>query len=172
VRPNVQREQIEALVCREFGPRIYLYGRKYLHSPEDAEDLVQEVLIIVLEALRDGRIRETDRLASFVLGTCRNVVQNDRRTRSRRKRLREGLPLDLLPTHDPERHGPDRQRLGYCLTKLPPREYKVIFATFYGQQPPQKIARSQETSVGNIRVIRHRALAHLRECMEKGGGAS
>ena len=63
--------EAEAELCRRMGPRIRLYGLRHLRDAHAAEDLTQQVLITTLEALRAGRLREPEKLASFVLGTCR-----------------------------------------------------------------------------------------------------
>src|SRR5206468_454922 len=64
----------ETEVCRRMGPRIRLYGLRHLRSAAAADDLVQQVLLKMIEALRAGRLRESDKLAPFVLGTCRMTV--------------------------------------------------------------------------------------------------
>jgi RNA polymerase sigma-70 factor, ECF subfamily len=166
VQPLIANDELD--LCRTFAPRIRLYGLKHLKSPAGADDLVQEVLIIVLEALRGGRIREPEHMASFVLGTCRNVVQNIRTTGARRRGLLERFPRDLVPAVDGDRHHVDHARLGMCMTRLPPREHQIILATFYGDSSADAIAADLSTSPGNVRVLRHRALGHLRQCMEAG----
>src|SRR5881296_1450230 len=77
----------EAEVCRRMGPRIRLYGLRHLRSAAAADDLVQQVLLKMLEALRAARLREPDKLASFVLGTCRMTVLDLRRSARRQERL-------------------------------------------------------------------------------------
>src|SRR4029079_17797252 len=76
----------EAEVCRRLGPRIRLYGLRHLRSAPAADDLVQQVLLKMLEALRAGRLREPDKLAQFALGTCRMTVVDLRRTARRQER--------------------------------------------------------------------------------------
>jgi len=48
----------EGELCRRFAPRIRLYGLKHLRDEERARDLVQSVLLVVLEAVRAGRVDE------------------------------------------------------------------------------------------------------------------
>ena len=55
----------EVGLFHRMAPRIRLYGLRHLRDREAAEDLVQNVLIVTLEALRAGRLREGDRLAFF-----------------------------------------------------------------------------------------------------------
>jgi len=43
---------------------------------EAANDLTQEILIAILKALRDGQLREATKLAAFIQGTARNLINN------------------------------------------------------------------------------------------------
>src|SRR5262249_40509840 len=59
--------QAEAELFRRMAPRIRLYGLRHMRDEHAAEDLTQQVLITTIEALRAGRLREPERLASFVV---------------------------------------------------------------------------------------------------------
>ena len=48
----------EAELFRRMAPRVRLYGLRHLRDVYAAEDLAQQVLITVLEALRAGRLRD------------------------------------------------------------------------------------------------------------------
>jgi RNA polymerase sigma factor (sigma-70 family) len=50
---------------------------------EIAPDLTQDVMLAVVRALRNGHLRDAERLAAFVYGTARNVINNYLRNRSR-----------------------------------------------------------------------------------------
>jgi len=118
----------------------------------------------MIERLRDGALREPERLASFVLGICRMVVLEQRRGQVRRKRLLDIYGDALLP---PEAPPPsfDQERLARCLDALPERERTVLLLTFYDDQPAEALARELNISQANVRVIRHRGLQRLRECV-------
>lgn len=154
----------EREVCRRFAPRVRLYGLRHLREESAAADLVQEVLLAVLERLRAGVLREPDRLASFVLGACRLAAWERRRGAARRAELLERFGPDLA-SGDGERPRPDVDRLDRCLEGLPPRERAVLQLTFYADRASGEIAAELELTPGNVRVVRHRALAHLRACM-------
>ncbi|HTB75380.1 MAG TPA: hypothetical protein VK762_19150, partial [Polyangiaceae bacterium] len=68
--------EAEAELYRRFGRRIRLYGLRHLRSDVMAEDLVQQVLVLAIESLRHHRVREPERLASFILGSCRMVARD------------------------------------------------------------------------------------------------
>lgn len=65
---NGHREA-EAALCRRMAPRIRLYGLRHLRSSSAAEDVVQQVLVAVLEALRGGRLREPGQGGTFLAET-------------------------------------------------------------------------------------------------------
>jgi RNA polymerase sigma-70 factor (ECF subfamily) len=152
----------EAEFCRRFAPRVRLYGLRHLRDRHAAADLVQQVLMMTLERLRAGKLREPERLASFVLGTCRRVVMDQRRGAARRGRLLEvyGITEEELEPEEPRVF--ERDRLAACLEALSERERSVVIASFFDEKPAGELG----ITAGNLRVIRHRALAKLRECME------
>lgn len=159
----------EAEICRRLGPRIRLYGLKHLRGEAAAADLVQDVLVLVLEKLREGAVREPERIASFVLGAARQLVVDGRRSSSRRARLLEAFPLDVRPAEEEAPEPLHTARLGQCLAALPERERTVLVMTFYDDQPADAVASALGLSAGNVRVIRHRGLERLRGCMSAAG---
>ena len=49
---------------------------------EAALDLTQEILIAILKALREGQLRESAKLAAFIQGIARNLINNYLRTKA------------------------------------------------------------------------------------------
>jgi RNA polymerase sigma-70 factor (ECF subfamily) len=156
--------EAEAELCRRMGPRIRLYGLRHLRASSAADDLVQHVLLKVLEALRAARLREADKLAHFVLGTCRMTVLDLRRSSRRQEELLAVFGGVLVPDPHPLPRLDDRQ-LDRCVQMLSERERSVVVMTFYDEQTAGETARFLGISEANVRVIRHRALQHLRICM-------
>ena len=130
-----------------------------------SQDLAQQVLITTLEALRAGRLREPEKLASFVLGTCRMTVLDVRRGAQRKQRLLEQFGPDLLAPVQPSMPRLDHERLTRCMQNLKERERTVIVMTFYDEQTGADVASLLGVSEANVRVIRHRAINQLRDCM-------
>ena len=156
--------EAEAEMCRRMGPRIRLYGLRHLRSPPAADDLVQQVLLKVLEALRTARLREPDKIAHFVLGTCRMTVLDLRRSSQRQAALLTMFGGDLVPDAPPMPRLDDRQ-LALCVQALKERDRSVIVMTFYDEQTAAEAAAFLGISEANVRVIRHRAIQQLRACM-------
>jgi RNA polymerase sigma-70 factor (ECF subfamily) len=158
----------EAELAGRFAPRIRLFGLRHLRDAAAAQDLVQEVLVITIEALRANRIEQPERLASFVPGTCRMTVANLRRGEGRRARLLAQFAHDLDAVTTPSVEPLDRDRLADCLGRLQARDRTVVALTFYAERSAEEIARELGTSPGNVRVLRHRALDRLHDCLEGG----
>jgi RNA polymerase sigma-70 factor (ECF subfamily) len=157
--------QAEAEVCRRMAPRLRLYGLRHLRSGAAADDLVQQVLLTTLEALRAGKLREHEKLPHFVLGMARMTVLELRRGTKRRDALLQAYGSALVPPA-PEEPQVDRDRLGRCLQSLKERDRSVVMLTFYDERAGGEVARFLGVSEANVRVIRHRAIQQLRGCME------
>jgi len=161
---GIDREA-EAELFRRMAPRIRLYGLRHLRDAHAAEDLMQQVMITTLEALRAGRLREPEKLASFVLGTCRMTVLDLRRSVQRKQRLLEQFGADLLAPIQMPMPRLDHDHLRHCVQNLRERERTVIVMSFYDEQTGADVAGFLGVSEANVRVIRHRAIHQLRECM-------
>lgn len=159
------RSPWHAELYRRFAPRVRLYGLRHLREEQAAQDLAHDVLITVLEALHDGRLREPERIGSFVLGTARNVAIEWQRRGRRRERLLGTFGADLTPADAAPALELDHERLRQCLERLAERERSVLLLTFYDDLPAGEVASELGMSEGNVRVVRHRALGRLRDCM-------
>lgn len=155
----------EAELYRRLAPRVRLYGLRHLRDRQAAADLAQQVLLMTLERLRAGEVREPERIASFVLGASRMTVIEMRRGTRRREALLEtwGDATEAFEAPEPLVLDPDR--LAGCLGALSERERSVVVLTFFADKPADEVGAELAISAGNVRVIRHRALARLRGCL-------
>jgi RNA polymerase sigma-70 factor (ECF subfamily) len=155
----------EAELFRRMAPRIRLYGLRHLRDVPAADDLAQQVLITVLEALRAGRLREPEKLAPFVLGTCRMTVLDLRRGAQRKEQLLLQFGRDLAGSAQSFAPQLDHDRLRRCVQDLKERERAVVVMSFYDEETGADVASFLRVSEANVRVIRHRAIHQLRDCM-------
>lgn len=160
--------QAEAELCRRFWPRLRAFGLRRLRSEQDAADLAQQVLVIVLEALRAGEVKEPERIASFVLGTCRNTLLDRHKVERRRGELLDRYAAVLPASYEPAAPV-DRQRLAGCLEHLSERDRAIVVETYVEEREGGAIAADLSLTAGAVRVARHRALRQLLECL--GGPA-
>jgi RNA polymerase sigma-70 factor (ECF subfamily) len=161
----------EAELYRRFAPRVRLYGLRHLRDEDAARDLMQQALLLTIEKLRDGAVRDMDMIGSFILGASRMLAVNLKRRDRRREALLESFPIE----HPAVSAAPaimDEQELEACLSTLAERERAVVLLTFYGDRSSQEIAQTLGVSEGNVRVIRTRAIGRLRACMGAAERAS
>jgi RNA polymerase sigma-70 factor, ECF subfamily len=165
-------EAAEAELYRRFAPRVRLYGLRHLRDEESARDLAQQVMLLTIEKLRQGDVRDMNQIASFILGTSRTMAIDARRKDLRRERLRDAFQVrDVFAS--PEAGATlDLDHLEQCMAQLADRERSVVFLTFYAESGTSAVAAEVGVTEGNVRVIRHRALAKLRACVLAGRQAS
>jgi RNA polymerase sigma-70 factor, ECF subfamily len=155
----------ETELYRRFAPRVRLFGLKHLSDRSAADDLAQQVMLVVITRLRTGEVREPDQIGSFVLGTSRMMVAGKKRGERRRAAIfarfehEEAVePLSDLAL--------DSTRLAPCLAALRERERTILLLTYYADKSAPEIAAAIGTTAGAVRVGRHRALASMRDCIE------
>ncbi|HYC36276.1 MAG TPA: sigma-70 family RNA polymerase sigma factor [Usitatibacter sp.] len=161
--------QAEAALYRLLAPRVRLYGRRHLRDDEAAADLMQQVMVMAIEKLRAGELREPERIASFAFGACRMVTMEMRRGERRREALLEKYGADLAIADIAVPPRLDEAKVAACLKRLAERERAVLIASFDEEEPAEKVGATLGLTAGNVRVIRHRALQRLRECVTGRG---
>jgi RNA polymerase sigma-70 factor (ECF subfamily) len=155
----------EAELYRRLAPRVRLYGLRHLKNDQAAQDLSHQVLLLTIEKLRAGQLREPEKIASFVLGTSRMVVRDWWRGAVRQEKLLQDYARDIPTMEEFATPEIDNNRLSHCLHRLLERERSVLVMTFYADKTTQEVAVQLGLSSENVRVIRHRALGRVRECM-------
>jgi len=166
--PGGAREA-EAELYRRLAPRVRLYGLKHLRDAQAAADLMQQVMLMTIEKLRAGELREPERIASFVFGVCRMVVLEIRRGGARRERLLQQYGEDLAIADAALAPKLDEARVADCLERLAERERAVLVMTFYEDRQAGEVGKALGLTAGNVRVIRHRGLERLRDCVTGAG---
>jgi RNA polymerase sigma-70 factor, ECF subfamily len=159
----------ESELYRRFAPRVRLYGRRHLRSDAGADDLAQEVLLLTIERLRAGEVQKLEQIGSFILGTSRMMCHSERRVARRREALAARFADASIETAPPSLSSLDARRVAACLRGLAERERLVLLLTYYADREAPRIAEQLSLSAGAVRVIRHRAIANLRDCVMGGG---
>jgi len=158
----------EAALYRTLAPRVRRYGLRHLRDAAAADDLMQQVMLLALDQLRRGRVREPERVVSFVFGSCRTLVLAMRRKESRRASLLERHGESLVTADCSHAVPHDHARVARCLDALRERERSVLLLSFYDEKPAEAVAGELGLTAGNVRVIRHRAIAQMRRCVSGG----
>src|SRR5207245_6018670 len=129
----------EAELFGRWAPRVRLYGLLHLRNKHAADDLTKQVLMTKITPLRAARLREPDKLVSFMLGTCRMTVLDIRRGAQRKQRLLEQFAAELPVSAEPS-PSVDEEQLARCVQLLKGRERTVIVMSFSDEKPATDLA--------------------------------
>lgn len=154
----------EEELCRRYGRRLVFFGRRLLGSDDQARDLAQDTLLLALEKLRAGKVREPDRIGAFLLGVARNLA-GSRRARESRVEPIDRVAADLVAASLAPPDPLAAARVAPCVEALPEKQRAVILLSFYAEQSSAEVAASLGLTTNHVRVVRHRGVARLRECL-------
>lgn len=161
--------QAEESICKRFAPVVRAFARRRLRGKDAVEEFAQDVLLLTIEAVREGRVQQPERLGGFVLGICRSLAFDRVRQRERRQALWEtyGAALHGVSVEAVQRETYQVIHLEDCMSQLPQRSRELIRLGYIESYGNDEVAQTLAISAANARVLRHRTLASLRECMSK-----
>ena len=152
-----------------FHPRILAMAVFRLREPEAAREIAQESLLAVLLALRQGKLREPEKLPSFVSGTARNLINNHFRSLRTQP---DQMPLDL-DTPSSVNFATEaelleqRRMVREALGRIDPRDRAILLLTLVEGMNPREIAPRVGLSPENVRTRKMRAIRQITEELQK-----
>lgn len=161
--------QAEVVLCQRFAPVVRAFARRRLRGADAVEEFAQDVLLLLVEAVREGRVEQSERIGGFVLGICRNLAFERARQRERREALWQtyGSALQAVSVQAIESESYEIAHLEDCLSQLSKRARDLVRLGFVEARAHDEVAAALDVTPQNARVLRHRTLASLRECMSK-----
>lgn len=158
----------ETELVAEFTQRIFVMAVVRTHDRETSRDLVQDVLMAVILALRKGQLQDAEKLAGFVHGTARNLINNRLRSQSQQPPI-EPLPDDLAQAGLAKQLD-DRERvrlLHQSLERLEPEDRKILFMTLIEGSKPAEIATTLGLTSEVVRTRKLRAVKKVADLIRK-----
>lgn len=156
--PEAERE----LIVR-YRPGVTMILRRLVKDPTLAEDLAQEVFRIALEALRQDRLHEAGKLASYLWGITRNVARSEIRAQPDPHDAADGTLVDPALRPDQQLLRAERaRRLRDTLQALSPRDRLILRDFYLNDVPKESICRRLGLSPPQFDLAKWRALKRLR----------
>lgn len=147
--------------------RLNGYARRWLQSA-DAADAVQETFLVLFQKARDVLDHVDPNISGFLFSTLRHKLRDALATRETpvaEANANEPSPEDDGLTTLLRRE--DAARLACLLDRAcNPLEQDVVMLDLEDRDGSE-IASMLGTSLGNVRVVRHRALAKLRRALQE-----
>lgn len=144
-------------------PAVRRLVRRQGGSPEDAQDVFQDALVVLYEQAVAGTLVLTASASTYVIGISRHLWQHELRRRARLPH--ETLPDDPGPlfTDAPATEEPAFAVLDY-VQQLGAKCREVLLAFYYFQQPLTQIAAAYGyRSVRSATVQKFKCLERLRQ---------
>jgi RNA polymerase sigma-70 factor (ECF subfamily) len=164
----------EADVADRFRERLRLFAARRVNDAAAAEDVAQETLRRVVDALRAGRVANPAAFPAFVFETARHICLQQYRSAGR-----EGRALHRL--HDEsDAHGqatPDplaalvseerANRVREALEGLSASDRELLRMLYHGEMQTADVATRLGLTPEAVRVRRHRALRRLGHLLDE-----
>ena len=154
----------EELIAR-FQQRVRLYVAVRTSHPDYADEVTQETMLAAVLALREGKVREPEHLAAFILGIARNQLADAIRKQARRKTmpLPEGYDCPAPNSEqDPELVESARKEI----ETLEPGDRRILWLTLIDGFKPGEIAAQVGMSAELVRQRKSRALRKIVERLQ------
>lgn len=151
----MQKADKETALTRALLPRLRRRAARLLSDPAEAEDIVQEALMRLLEVHRKGKLNTPESYAMIILS---NLARARWKERSRLGTLSE--PVQSTPAT-----GTARLVCGEIVSaidRLPPEQAKLMRAVMNGETSPRQLADAAGLPVGTIMSRLARARGTLR----------
>jgi RNA polymerase sigma factor (sigma-70 family) len=146
-----------------YSSRVFAVAIVRVHDRQATLELVDDVLMATVTALRVGSVRDTSHLGAFIHGTALNVIHNYLRIRSRTRRTEavdeEPNTPDLA---DACERDSDMRRLRSFIARLRPGDRRVLSMTLLEGLTPGEIAARLRLPVALVRQRKSRALSRLK----------
>ncbi len=134
---------------------------------QDFEDRLHDVFLLVVDAIRDGRLREPSALPGYIHGVARISVCSAIGVRSRHRRLNNSLRHWV--TSSSERRSPEEELLyqqrvnlmRQMVAALSAREREVLTRYYLKEQSREQICRELDLTETQFRLTKSRAKQRL-----------
>jgi RNA polymerase sigma factor (sigma-70 family) len=155
----------EAKLVEFFSPRVRAMGLARGLSLDASRDLVQDVLIAVLRATRQGRLERDANLPAFVHGTARHLIAAEFRERAR---LREQAITEEIPAPESDGFEPAQLEIAAeAMRSIGVSDRDLLTAVYLHGKKPGQIARELNVSAEVVRTRKCRALKNVVEAAKK-----
>jgi RNA polymerase sigma-70 factor (ECF subfamily) len=151
-----------------YSGRVLAMAMVRVRDREAARELVDDVMMAAVTALRRGTVHDTARLGAFIHGTSLNLVHGYLRARGRMPRDdgsgEEPTTPDLAEACEKDS---DMQALRACVERLPKQDQQVLFMSLTEGLKPGEIATRLGLPAGVVRQQKSRALKRLKEMLDR-----
>jgi RNA polymerase sigma-70 factor, ECF subfamily len=157
----------ERFVC-QYQRAVLVLLRARTGDAESSRDLAQEALLAALVAVRQGRVREPEKLGAFVCSTARNLALKYQRSKKRRPISMDTIPEPSVPPLQAAVEENERAHLvDQALMHLDDAERAVLQLTWLEGRTPRDIAEHLSVTSEVVRARKSRALKKVTDYVRR-----
>src|SRR5688572_21044876 len=174
-REEERADAITVELHTRFWKRLVLFAARRVSQPSAAEDIAQETLRRVFEALRDNRVENIDALPGFVFQTARDICMHHgrsaRRERTAMQRFSSGAATMTEQSAVGDLVAKERaEALDRAIADLEDADRDLLRLLFVDGLDTQTVSRRLRIDPGTLRVRKHRLLKRLSELVGAQAG--
>lgn len=157
----------EASLLEALRPRLLYFVLRRLRDRSLAEEIVQDTMIAVMQALRDDRFDDPANLPAYAFGVAKHLVSRTLRTRTIETNPGVGPgQVDAPWVEDSEAAlllEEQRQQVREALAHVSSSDRDILERTFVAEESLEEIAAATGTPYAAVRKRKSRALQRLRK---------
>lgn len=157
-------------IINDLTPRLIKFLKIHMGaSTSDAKDCVQQAFVHCLEIIREDRLRNSEKILTYLMTTCRNNYL--KKTRENREIVSDEIHKKHFRIPGQLRKILDQERLDIleeCLDELKP-DYRT-FIDYWFEHPDsdaEDVAEHFGITVNNTWTRKHRIIKRLNECYKR-----
>ncbi len=161
--------QAEGELFRRYKRGVSTILQKWGVSDDIIDDLFQETIIIVLQKIKQGDVRDPDRLSGFVCGVARNRGIKHFEKESRMCPMTAAHLNTPLPPcqHEELSRKEDAQMVRRVMSELKvDRDRQILFRLYLLEEDKEKICNDLALSSLHFNRVLHRAHQRFKEMYE------
>lgn len=153
-----------SLLFERYNKRIFNFLARMTLDRTLAEDLTQNVFLRIIKYRNS--YREGARFQSWIYQVARNVFSDH--YQANKNKFSDFVDVEKVSDHMPDSEeselwGERERLLHLSMAKLGAEQRELLILTRFQQMKYEEVALIMDTSVANIKVKVHRAIAKLRE---------
>lgn len=162
----LEEPDADAAGLESFRTRLKVFAARRLGDWAAADDVAQETIGRVLEALRAGRLKDSRALPAYLFQTASRVCLHRIRSAGRERRAYQRLgPVEEAQTTDSPLgdliSAQEQSSVFEALGRLGEEDRRVLELTFRDELDAAEIGRRLGLTAGTVCVRRHRAIRRL-----------
>jgi RNA polymerase sigma-70 factor (ECF subfamily) len=160
-----RRERGYQMLVAAYGERLYQHLYSMLHQAQDAEDVLQNVLVKVYRSI--SRFKREAKLYTWLYRIATNEALSFLDRKKRKQGWLTSLSSPALTYYEPPgtSDGPSsteiEARLEAALAQLPPKQKAVFCLRYFDEYSYQEIADTLGTSIGALKASYHHAVKKI-----------